>query len=268
MGSEGGRVKTRNKWNKWGRTAFLSVDDVDTHCIPFRYAPPAALLYPPYSPTCHCTRCRQTGCVLPGSGLPTLSTGTERSSGKQRMPGARLCAYDQSCASADNARTGTLVAIAHAGNGENLRARLNARYQRTGTLWEGRYKASLVQSDEYLLACQRYIELNPVRAGMVAAPGDYPYSSYRYHALGPSDPLLTPHERYLTLDTTDTGRRQAYRSLFRDTLSEELLTRLRQNTNACTVIGNDRFKTQIAAMLGRAVPTGKRGRPKKPQPPS
>jgi putative transposase len=146
--------------------------------------------------------------------------------------------------------------------------RLNARYQRTGTLWEGRYKASLVQSDEYLLACQRYIELNPVRAGMVAAPGDYPYSSYRYHALGSSDPLLTPHERYLTLDTTDTGRRQAYRSLFRDTLSEELLTRLRQNTNACTVIGNDRFKTQIAAMLGRAVPTGKRGRPKKPQPPS
>jgi putative transposase len=62
--------------------------------------------------------------------------------------------------------------------------RLNARYNRTGTLWEGRYKASLVQPDECLLTCQRYIELNPVRAGMVAAPGDYPYSSYRHHAMG------------------------------------------------------------------------------------
>ena len=147
--------------------------------------------------------------------------------------------------------------------GRNYVQRLNARYQRTGTLWEGRYKASLVQDDQYLLSCQRYIELNPVRAGMVAAPGDYPWSSYRHHALGKPDPLLTSHARYLALHAAPSARQQAYRSLFRDTLSEELLTQFRQNTNACTVIGNDRFKAQIATMLGRALPTGKRGRPRK-----
>jgi putative transposase len=141
--------------------------------------------------------------------------------------------------------------------------RLNARYQRTGTLWEGRYKASLVQTDQYLLACQRYIELNPVRAGMVAAPGEYPYSSYSSHALGMNNPLLTPHPNYLRLDSDPVARRRAYRALFSDALSEELLTRLRENTNACVVIGDDRFKMQLAKMLGRAVPSGKRGRPKK-----
>lgn len=142
--------------------------------------------------------------------------------------------------------------------------RINARYQRTGTLWEGRYRASLVQTDRYLLACQRYIELNPVRSGMVAGPGEYPYSSYGHYALGQEDPLLTSHVNYLELDADSTARQQAYRELFSDTLSEELLTRLRESTNACTVIGNDQFKEQIATILGRAVPTGKRGRPKKP----
>jgi putative transposase len=140
--------------------------------------------------------------------------------------------------------------------------RVNTRYQRSGTLWEGRYKAGLVQTDEYLLACQRYIELNPVRAGMVEAPGDYRYSSYRHHALGVDDPLLTPHAVYLTLHTEPAARRRAYRTLFRDTLSEELLGCLRHYTNACGVIGTERFKEQIAATLGRPVPAGKRGRPR------
>lgn len=141
--------------------------------------------------------------------------------------------------------------------------RLNARYQRTGTLWEGRYKASLVQSNHYLLACQRYIELNPVRAGVVSAPAEYPYSSYSHHALGKEDLLLSPHANYLELHTDRSARVEAYRALFSDTLSEELLTRFRKNTNACTVIGNDQFKEQIAAMLGRAVATTRRGRPKR-----
>lgn len=141
--------------------------------------------------------------------------------------------------------------------------RLNARYDRSGTLWEGRYKASPVQSDEYLMTCQRYIELNPVRAGMVAAPGDYPYSSYRYHAAGIADPLLKPHPLYLNLNTDAAARRKAYQALFRDTLSDAQLKKLRDNTNACTLIGNHHFKDQIAAMLGGSVPTGKRGRPKK-----
>ena len=147
--------------------------------------------------------------------------------------------------------------------GRSYVQRLNARYNRTGTLWEGRYKASPVQSEEYLLTCQRYIELNPVRAGLVAAPGDYPYSSYSHHALGKADPRLTPHALYIGLDSDPATRQKAYRSLFRTALSDEQLKQIRDNTNACTLIGNDRFKEQIATMLGRAVPTGKRGRPKK-----
>jgi putative transposase len=141
--------------------------------------------------------------------------------------------------------------------------RLNVRYQRTGTLWEGRYKASLVQTERYLLACQRYIELNPVRAGLVAGPGEYPYSSYACHALGKDDPLLTPHAEYLGLNADRGARLRTYRALFSDELSEELLRRLRKSTNACTVIGNDRFQAQLATMLGREVPSGKRGRPKR-----
>lgn len=148
--------------------------------------------------------------------------------------------------------------------GRNYVQRLNARYRRTGTLWEGRYKASLVQSNRYLLACQRYIELNPVRAGMTAGPGEYPFSSYAYHAYGKTNPVITPHAMYLELAKDSSDRRKAYRSLFVDVLEESLLKRIRHNTDACSVIGNDRFKKQISAMLHREVPTGKRGRPRRP----
>ena len=146
--------------------------------------------------------------------------------------------------------------------GRNYVQRLNVRYRRTGTLWEGRYKASLVQDSNYFLTCQRYIELNPVRAHMVAAPGDYPYSSYVHHATGFADALITAHACYLDLAVDSSTRQQAYRMLFHGVIDEELLARIRMNTNACGVIGDNRFKEQIEAMLGRAVPTGKRGRPK------
>ncbi len=146
--------------------------------------------------------------------------------------------------------------------GRNYVQRLNVRYGRTGTLWEGRYKASLVQESSYLLTCQRYIELNPVRARMVATPGDYPYSSYAYHAAGGDDALITAHAFYLDLAVDPSARQQAYRKLFHNLIEEELLTRIRKNTNACGVIGDRRFKEQIEAMLGCTVPTGKRGRPR------
>jgi putative transposase len=147
--------------------------------------------------------------------------------------------------------------------GRNYVQRLNARYGRTGTLWEGRYKASLVQDSDYLLACQRYIELNPVRASMVAAPGEYPYSSYAYHAAGVDNALITAHACYLSLGADRAARQAAYRRLFLDVLDEKLLAGIRKSTNACGVIGDERFKEQIEAMLGRRVPTGKRGRPAK-----
>ena len=145
--------------------------------------------------------------------------------------------------------------------GRNYVQRLNTRYRRTGTLWEGRYKASLVQDSDYFLACQRYIELNPVRARLVAAPGDYPYSSYACHAAGVDDVLITAHACYLSLGADCAARQAAYRRLFLDVLDEKLLAGIRKSTNACGVIGDERFKEQIEAMLGRRVPTGKRGRP-------
>ena len=86
----------------------------------------------------------------------------------------------------------------------------NYTYQRTGTLWEGRYKATLIDSEAYLLTCMRYIELNPVRADMVAHPSDYPWSSYRFNALGQSNELLNPHLEYLRLCRFDEARQAVW----------------------------------------------------------
>jgi putative transposase len=140
--------------------------------------------------------------------------------------------------------------------------RLNRRYQRTGTLWEGRYKASLVQDDGYLLTCQRYIELNPVRAGVVGGPGEYQWSSYACNALGKPDPLITSHAVYKNLHGDPEQRLAAYRELFKDRLSEKMLEKVRSTTNACLILGNNRFQDQIAAMLNRDVRHRKPGRPK------
>lgn len=140
--------------------------------------------------------------------------------------------------------------------------RLNKRYGRTGTLWEGRYKASLVQTDRYALACYQYIELNPVRAAMVASPAMYEHSSYRHNGLGASDALITPHPIYNSLGSTATERQARYRKLFPRELADATIARIRNTTNACLVLGNERFKDQIEAMIGRSVRPGRNGRPK------
>lgn len=88
---------------------------------------------------------------------------------------------------------------------------INTNYQRTGTLWEGRYKATLIDSEHYLLTCCRYIELNPVRAGIVKHPSAYRWSSYHHNALGKADPLITPHSLYKRLGKDETSRQSAYR---------------------------------------------------------
>lgn len=141
---------------------------------------------------------------------------------------------------------------------------INKKYDRTGTLWQGRYKASLVQDDRYLLTCYKYIELNPVRAGLVSAPGDYPYSSFPHNASGIYNSLLTPHTVYESLACTAGERQAAYRKLFLDAIAPDLLSAIRDSTNACLVLGSDRFKDQIEAMLGRSVRPGKAGRPRRP----
>jgi putative transposase len=94
---------------------------------------------------------------------------------------------------------------------------INYTYRRSGTLWEGRYHASLVQGDRYLLTCDRYIELNPVRANITQGPADYRWSGYHCTALGQPDPLIEPHEDYLRLGTEPAERQAAHRDLFRCT---------------------------------------------------
>ena len=139
---------------------------------------------------------------------------------------------------------------------------INATYRRSGTLWEGRYKASVVESETYLLVCSRYIELNPVRSKLVADPADYPWSSYRWHALGKSNPLITDHSAYLALGPTHEARHQAYWGLVRDRLDPAWLQEIRETVNQCRVLGSERFKDEIEALLSRRVRPGKAGRPK------
>ena len=123
--------------------------------------------------------------------------------------------------------------------------------QRTGTLWEGRYKATLVDSERYLLTCYRYIELNPVRAEMVNHPSDYPWSSYRFNSLGHSDPAVTPHPEYLQLGKTVEQRQQAYRALFKNRLTEKTLAEIRDASNKAWVLGSSQFKQKIEQRLNR-----------------
>jgi putative transposase len=139
---------------------------------------------------------------------------------------------------------------------------VNRTYRRSGTLWEGRYRAAPIEADSYLLACQRYIELNPVRARMTMRPGDYPWSSYRAHAEGETDPLLSDHPLYLALDRVPEARRKAYRALFRAALPRETVDALRAATNGGWALGSDRFKARIARMAGRRATPLPAGRPR------
>ena len=130
----------------------------------------------------------------------------------------------------------------------------NHSYQRTGTLWEGRYKATLIDSERYLLTCYRYIELNPVRANdMAEHPADYPWSSYRHNALGQENKLITPHEEYSQLGNNATERQQAYRDLFNHHISQRTLADIRQATNKAWILGSQHFKDKIEQQLNRRI---------------
>ncbi len=130
----------------------------------------------------------------------------------------------------------------------------NYSYQRTGTLWEGRYKATLIDSEQYLLTCMRYIELNPVRAqSMADHPSQYPWSSYSYNALGMENQLITPHQEYKRLGSTDEERQTNYRQLFRAKIPEMTLAEIREATNKAWVMGSDKFKSKIARKIDRPV---------------
>ena len=138
---------------------------------------------------------------------------------------------------------------------------INTSYRRTGTLWDSRYKSSAIQAESYLLRCMRYIELNPVRAGMVDDPARYRWSSYCHNGLGQRDERLTPHALYLALDREADGRRAAYRALFRSELDAAALGDIRLALNQGQPLGDERFAERICAMTGVRRAKARPGRP-------
>ena len=137
---------------------------------------------------------------------------------------------------------------------------VNKFYQRSGTLWEGRYKASLVNAETYLLACHRYIEMNPVRASMVVHQREYAWSSYTANAEGKPNVVITPHDLVARLGTNEAQRRQAYVGLFEGDLDADVVAAIRTAASTGKVLGDDRFKEELATMTGKRVMPNSRGR--------
>lgn len=147
--------------------------------------------------------------------------------------------------------------------GRHFVRHINETYARTGTLWEGRHKASLIDAEDYLLSCYRYIELNPVRAGMVEVPEEYIWSSYRWHAWGREDPLISDHRIYREIAPDSVSRQKAYRALFQEHVAAKDMGVMREALAANYPVGNDCFRERIMRELGRSIGQEKRGRPKR-----
>lgn len=141
----------------------------------------------------------------------------------------------------------------------------NYTYKRSGTLWEGRYRATVVDSERYLLTVMRYIELNPVRAGMVVHPRDYPWSSYTFNAggeMGKNVDWLVPQREYLRLGRSVQLRQEAYRQLFKAALSKDDLKAIRESTHKGWALGDDQFVKKIEDIGQRRASSKGVGRPK------
>lgn len=141
----------------------------------------------------------------------------------------------------------------------------NLKYGRNGTLWQGRYRTAVIDSERYFLLCSRYIELNPVRAGLVASPENYAWSSYRHHAGLAPDSLITEHPLFWALGNTPFAREAAYRHLIEQALSAKDMTALTEATLKGWAIGSPQFKQTLEKQAGQRVAPVKRGRPFKKQ---
>jgi putative transposase len=136
-------------------------------------------------------------------------------------------------------------------------------YQRRGSLWEGRHKGNIIESEAYLLACMRYIETNPVRAGMVDHPAKYRWSSFAANAQGVDNAVIQPHKQYLALGDKSEDRQAAYRGLFEIKADANELDIIRASLCSGTPLGNECFKKQVEVMAGRKVGLIKPGRPRR-----
>lgn len=139
----------------------------------------------------------------------------------------------------------------------------NHTHHRSGGLWQGRYRAAIINSEQYLLRCCCYIDLNPVRAGLVDDPADYTWSSFRHHAHGEVDSVVSEHELFTALGNTGAERQTAYRDLCATALSHDFLQELRDATNRGWTMGDPEFMTKIEDATGRRAGPLAKGRPKK-----
>lgn len=139
---------------------------------------------------------------------------------------------------------------------------INDTYERTGTLWEGRFKSAIVSRDEYLITCSRYIELNPVRAGMVRHPREYAWSSYHGRAMGRPDHLLDEDAWYVTLGDSPQARAAVYANWLEASISDNEWDRIRTATQQGRVVGSEAFQEAIGTQAGRRLIGETRGRPK------
>ncbi len=137
------------------------------------------------------------------------------------------------------------------GLGERYVQYVNRRYGRSGTLWQGRFRSCLVDNEQYFLVCQRYIELNPVRAKIVSHPIDYEWSSYRTNAHGERGKVITPHLLYISLAGNEMDRQASYRALFQEAIPDSMLEQVRHATNRNTAFGSRRFMDETGVVLAR-----------------
>jgi len=152
--------------------------------------------------------------------------------------------------------------------GQRYAQYFNRTHERTGTLWEGRFRSHIVDSQSYLFTCQRYIELNPVRARMVVAPWQYPWSSYRANAGLEGSLFVVPHRLYLSLGSTEADRHAQYRSFFEDTPSPSELDCVRHCINSGSALGREDFLKKLDGLLGRRAKVRPQGRPRRGSVPS
>jgi putative transposase len=147
--------------------------------------------------------------------------------------------------------------------GQSYVASFNQRHQRTGTLWEGRFKSCLIGTEDYLLTVYRYIELNPVRAAMVEAPEHYAWSSVHANLGRRIDPLVSPHEVFVALGSNAEQRADAYRTWLREGVNDNELLRIREHLRRERALGNHRFEAMVERSLGRSAIMRPRGRPQR-----
>ncbi|MDB5772025.1 MAG: transposase [Burkholderia sp.] len=137
----------------------------------------------------------------------------------------------------------------------------NQKYGRSGTLWQGRYKATVIESERYFMACSAYIELNPVRTGLTYAPQDYPWTSYAHHVGIHLNPVITDHALYWALGNTPFSREAAYRNLLEQGLTADEVLAVTEATRKGWALGSDKYKAQLEKTINRRVQPAKRGRP-------